>query len=366
MSRRKCCCPTGCLISQDDFGRDDSTDIGSVLTEISGEWELIDQELVETGSVAGAIVVSTARNQYGSKRAVLTFWVTPTGSCPWQFRALVNADATAANYQWVDFAFSTASLTITTGGTSRTYDTNPGSDGRPSDWVWPTVVGNYIEITVCLTEGLLYGRLRVFTTPNVGGACGIPPFEDLVFAGCCWDNTAVIAGSGNGYAGIRWDAGDMTFDDWCYEAAYRDDPACPLCTCRCTPGHYPPWRIRVDFYTTADPTFCPCFNGGYGIFEYSCGGGAFNWVCVEGTVCTEDISYDGDDATIDCGYATQTDWFLRGLLSLTFLDLESVSIDCEAATFEIAWTLGWITVVPEICPDIEVPETILAVGTDAT
>ncbi len=73
-----------------------------------------------------------------------------------------------------------------------------------------------------------------------------------------------------------------------------------------------------------------------------------------------------DDALIACGYATQTDWVLSGLLSLQFADFDSVSIDCEAATFEIAWTLGWISVVPEICPDIEVPETILALGTDAT
>lgn len=355
MSRRKCCCFVGCEISQDDFNREDSTDIGTELVEVSGEWVIDTNTLVCTDP---GVVVSASRNPY-SRRAVVYLKITPTGAGPWEFWILVNASSTGGVSQYAKFAFSAAELTITAGGQSRSYDTGTGGGKKPSHWVWPSLVGESLYATVCLTDGLLYAALTV------------RPMEYAIFNGVVWDNKTVVSTSGYGYAGVKHLTGELAFDDWKYDAHYDDNEDCPVCICRCAQGMYPPWRIRVDLY---DPSMlCPCYDGGYGIYEASglvsgIGTTERDWICVEGVVCAVDISYFGSDSSVDCGVtsveegATQTDWDLR-IIPCTD-DAQSDSIDCDPETFEIVW---YIPLAPDTCPEHCIAQDIvIGIGTDAT
>jgi len=362
MGDRRCCCAQGCEIMEDDFARSDSSALGSLWTEISGDWEIVSQQLVETSSTPEAIVITTDRNHYNSKRGVVDLTVIPSGSGPWQFKILVNSDDGALDYQYVDFSFSAGGLTITAGNQSRSWITGTQPGDCPSYWEWPdNITSKYIRARVCLTEGLLYGQVTVKANAEQ---------ETPDFVGVVWDNAITLLSAGDGYAGLRWDAGDLAFDDFIYQAHYDDDVDCPLCVCRCSAGHYPPWKIRVDF--TNDDGNCPCYDGGYGIFEYDGalpGMGSSGWVCVEGEVCSVDLSCGtGIGASIDCGQVdpaeplNQTDWDLR-IIPCTD-DVQSTSINCEAASFEIRWDIELAAdVCTEYCTD---DGTVVALGTDGT
>ena len=47
MGRRRCCCPGECFVFADTFAEGNTTDLGSDWNEVSGDWGILSQELVE-------------------------------------------------------------------------------------------------------------------------------------------------------------------------------------------------------------------------------------------------------------------------------------------------------------------------------
>ncbi len=56
MGRRRCCCLGDCTVFSDDFDGDDSDDLTPEWDERSGDWERLNNELVENGN-AGALII---------------------------------------------------------------------------------------------------------------------------------------------------------------------------------------------------------------------------------------------------------------------------------------------------------------------
>ena len=266
MSRR-CCCNEGCLIYFDDFNRADNTDLGSGWDEISGDWSILDNELVVPGT-ANAKVLCTTPNPLAGNGVVMVD-IEPTNGA--KYRIILNSNAAGTSYKYVEAECLTGSLILTAGSETRTYTTADGWD----------ITARPMGMTACVAEGLL--------SVSVG---------TMGFAAVVWDNTVTVDQSDR-YAGLmNGGTVSLTWDNFCYYHHVDDGivipdsggaPDCDFCVCYCVKENgkksFPPWRMKVDGFADCCPTCCCCeWDGFCAVFEYDALNGY--WMCVDsGTVC---------------------------------------------------------------------------------
>jgi len=279
---RRCCCVEGCIILQDDFDRDNSTDLGSQWTEVSGDWEIDTDQLVEAGTT-NARIVTTAKNTSG--RGYVDVKIYPNSGD--KFRILLNSDSTATAYQYVEAHCTTASLILTAGGETRTYT---AADG------W-NINELPIMMSGCVTDGCLYVQV-----------------SHLGFDGCVWDNTVTVSDSRRHAGLMNGGSSELTWDDFIYRQHEQDDPDCPDCTCFCTyyddEGHpqryYPHWKLKIDWYSE----FC-LYDGTCADLEYDCSEAV--WFGVSGFIGTTPVpqgSGPGTTPKVVCGEDDRCSWTL--------------------------------------------------------
>jgi hypothetical protein len=343
MSRRRCCCGKCTIWVDDEFDREDSTDLGPDWEEIVGDWEIQSAHLVPVDLDPTALVLTTSRNP--TRRGVLTGYFKLIGDGPWEINFLLNANDEATFYQHVTFSCSETECTLTAGAIGKTYDTDVGLNGamqpcKPGQWVWTGASGEEFWFRACLVEGLLH--LWV-----IGQKLVPPTFRN--FSGCVWDIDTTLSTSGQGHAGIEVVSGDVEFDWLTYVSHDKDvngeDPDCPDCTCPCEQYVYMPFRIRFDFFAGADCD--PCVNGGYLIFEpMQCGtelNYANHWVCVEADLCGKAYTWHangpGSAARLDCG--TSPEGVFVVLIDICSSEIKGTSsIQCSPLSALYEWTAG--------------------------
>ena len=366
MSRRRCCC--GCRVwVNDEFDRADSTKLGEDWEEVVGDWEIQTGHLVPVLLDPTAIVLTTSRNP--SRRGVTYGGFTLLGAGPWQIRFLLNSNADATSFQFVDFSCDELECTLTAGTVGKSYDTDVGLNGdlvecKPGPWVWNGASGEEFYFQACLVEGLLHFWVVGQTT--------VPPTYRQ-FSGCVWDIDITLNSLGNGYAGIQVLSGGVKFDRVVYTSHDRDspepDPNCPDCSCLCgavgsSEGYgYMPFRVRFDFFADAD---CPCIDGGYLIFEPMMCGVELNaleaWVCVEADLCggnhTWHTSGPGDAARLDCRDSTEGNFAV--IITICQADITPpTSIDCSPFSMRYDWTAP-----AEGCDECDPSATFYAIATE--
>jgi hypothetical protein len=291
MPDRRCCCLlASCTIFTDSFTRDDSDDPGSDWNEVSGDWDISGNALVETGN-AGAIVVCTTPNPRSGRGHVNTTIEPVNGD---KYRIILNSNAAGSGYLYVEAECSTASVILKAGGETRTYTSADGWD----------ITVRPMTFQGCVDEGLL--RVDLF---------------HLGFDGAVWDNSASIDNTRR-YAGLmNGDTSPLTYNDFTYSHHVRDglaDPPCLPCGCHCVQDDgswwYVGWQLTLTFYSDDCPIGCCCFNEEVVNLEYNAE--EDRWQAVSGSVCGHSMPFDESPyegmflPLIYCGDSVRCDWLM--------------------------------------------------------
>ncbi|WP_455387500.1 hypothetical protein [Petrachloros mirabilis] len=337
MSRRLCCCGQ-CLLVHDTFDRANSTNLGAADTEggtwdeRSGDWQISSQTLYEAGN-SGALVINSATNPISGRGSCYAF-ITPSGGE--RYRLILNY-LDDAHYKYVEFYTTSASITLTAGGETRTYTTSDGWDINAIN----------IQIRFVLDEGF---------------QCAIVSHTGL--HGCVWDNSVSTgagrkAGMGNGGAVA------LNFDEFHYYEHYVDNSDCPDYGCYCTTNgvrYYPSWQLQMDFYGAGG---CSSLTGDYAALEYNCE--VSRWDAVSGTFGGDSLPQYVNGAnmpTMTCGFDEKCDWRM-GIHKCA--DANQVVADCPRTSHDNNWDVAPTSfqcktdVLPfQVRWDFEVPDSDLA------
>jgi len=222
------CCRGSCAIASDDFNRADSTDLGSLWQEVSGDWTIASNRLREAGT-SGTLVVCTTQNPSNTPTChagVLTKDL-QEGK---KFRLLVNLTEDFSRYLYAEFTClagtsAWASIGDETGEIAgRDANYTPGQDS---------------SIGICRNLTGMYATFGVA--------------RPYIHACVSW-NGGRRAGLGNGSSEI------IQFDDFDFRQhqVSTDDPACPGCLCDCE--DYAVCRNLVATFET-EPGEAPWLDG---------------------------------------------------------------------------------------------------------
>ncbi len=195
MSRR-CCCRV-CEIVSDDFNRADSTNLGGNWNEVTGDSEIVGNELVIP---AGGIVITTATHPVSSYTGA-AFITMPDQTLGQKRRVLIQVNATGTAYMFAEYEHGSP-------GALRVGDQS----------------GIFHELPVTADPG---NRLSVCR-----GKSGI--WGDVEVSGViAWD-CQPSAGSGPWRSGVmNAGAGDARFDDSLWQEHVYTLNGCTECACIC-------------------------------------------------------------------------------------------------------------------------------------
>lgn len=207
MPTRKCCC-LGCELGSDDFNRANSNPPTGNWHVVSGEWEILNNELncITTGVLATTICHPTVYDNGSYISTMKLVGMTSGAITEWEVGV---GDPSSPDYVVEvihNFATSQATLKLWSGNKSsvrheRTYD------GVSED----------ATLTICYAPGLAIDVEIGF----------IPPLEfcDNHIGERCYTL------SGTNVGGFSFRKG--RFDDWDYVVHWLDNKACPKCPCFC-------------------------------------------------------------------------------------------------------------------------------------
>ena len=215
----ECCC-LGCELGTDDFDRADANPPSGNWYEISGNWSISGNKLIDNGG-SGKLATTICHPplyEKGSFRA--TFDLV---ECRTRSTFVVGAGDPGTSTYRVTFAFAgmdTGSATVTV--------TIVGDETVSAVYNWP---GGYtsadkVAVFVCYEPG---GALRAHVT-----AGGFTPIYACV-GSSVGDNCYDV--SGNNVGGFFFVQG--AFDNWAYEVTAIDNLDCPACGCLCHKAYYP-------------------------------------------------------------------------------------------------------------------------------
>lgn len=239
----KCCCPVQitCDIASDDFNRADSSSLGSLWREVSGDFEISSNTLV---TVTPGIVLTTARQGMPIDSSyytyVITFKVVPTASS-WK---IICKFTDTNNFDWVEIWDSDGFGTYKPKFWRRTG----GSDALildPADYpdggTWSIDPVDGLTFTIC------YSSLEW----SIGAALG--SFNWVV---CDADPATSLPPAPDGFVGFM----DGDFDDFQYDVHWESNHACEDCTCYCWDGadvSCLPENLTLTLYPTEQDENCP-------------------------------------------------------------------------------------------------------------
>ena len=204
MTRRRCCC--GCVILADSFDRPNSSDLGAEWNEISGDWQISGNRLIETGNSGATILsVQDAPDEPINFRVVVEDTFPDNGGR--KYRIIVCAED-EDNYLFGQLETTTSNYTIWIGRRAA------GVDSDPMD-TWTSTEPFAYEQTVCLSYS---GNTLAFVPAEQTG--------DGVW-GCDSNPPGLKFGLAN--------FGDeqVAYDDVDVQLHEASDPNCPACLCTC-------------------------------------------------------------------------------------------------------------------------------------
>lgn len=252
MSRRRCCCDKACFLFEDDFERDNSTDLGSDWNEVVGDWgiqEITDdmltthKRMVEkydtaTGT-AGAIVICTqavpARSEGEMDVSIeVPVYGLTTGDTYYLYPACTDVNTVGtvvAKFVWNGTKWTTSIYVASVEIDS--YETP--STGSPHEYV----------LHVCVDRELGGAKAWVSPTVNEYAAWAVP----------------VDPGTGR-YAGVGHNnTGHLNqFDNFHLEELRTEEEICQSCFCECD-GTTPSLTLLGTISCATDRAHC--FDGEY-------------------------------------------------------------------------------------------------------
>jgi hypothetical protein len=215
----ECCC-LGCELGTDDFNRADENPVTGSWHEISGNWAVSGNKLIDNGS-AGKLATTICHPvlyDKGSWRADFELV-----ECRTKSTFVIGAGDPGTSLYRVTFAFSDMDL-----GTAKITVTIEGDETVSADYNWP---GGYssddrVEVFVCYEPG---GALRAHV--KEGGFVPIYACVGSAVGANCFTVDSVDVG---GFFFVQG-----SFDTWSYEVTAIDNLDCPACGCLCLKAYYP-------------------------------------------------------------------------------------------------------------------------------
>jgi hypothetical protein len=216
---QSCCCK-GCELGDDDFNRADANPPTGSWYEISGNWAISGNKLIDNGG-AGKLATTICHPvlyDKGSWRADFDLV-----ECRTRSTFVVGAGDPGTSTYRVTFAFADMDT-----GTAKITVTIEGDETVSADYNWP---GGYssndtVSVFVCYEPG---GALRAQVKEG-----GFVPIYACV-GSAVGDNCFVVSSTDVG--GFFFVQG--AFDNWEYEATAIDNLDCPACGCLCLKAYYP-------------------------------------------------------------------------------------------------------------------------------
>jgi hypothetical protein len=228
MPPRFCCCAS-CRLGEDDFNRADASPPTGNWYVVSGEWEILDNELTGSGVLATTICHPSSYPN-GSYVARMKLVGMSDGSVS-EWEIGMGNPSSPTYVVEVEHTFATFSATL------KLWSGNKASLLHSETYFG---VSSDQTLTVCYAPGLAVKATIGF----------IPAIEwcDASTGSDCYTISGVDVG------GFSFRAG--TFDDWVYEVHWLDNPACEKCPCFCEKSRedfscYPP-VLYLSFISVGD------------------------------------------------------------------------------------------------------------------
>lgn len=196
------------MIAEDDFNRADNTALGAKWVEVTGDSEIVDQQLeMPASGIIRTVSSHPVNSPTGHVRVDLEDIVAGD-----DFMALINYNPTTGNYLYGRYYWDGGlTVDISVGDQSGEWDTTttaiPAATGEP-----PT---RSDRLLVCRSRDGLYANAQ----------------SDYPAAWKCQ-----VSDNGGRYAGLKANAvggTELTFDNFEFEEHYATNHDCPACSCEC-------------------------------------------------------------------------------------------------------------------------------------
>lgn len=247
-----CCTLRSCELGEDDFERVDSTSLGSLWSEVSGDWEIDDGKLVCI--TPGRVTTTICHPAYAALGSFVARFrlANPVEGKVWQIRAGKP-----------DSSPNIATVTLTSG--EYVAELTNGTDTKTITW---TELDDELDplFTLCYFPGVQLS----FQAQNVDA------FTELESLDICIDDTD----AGHCHSGLgNFSFLEGDYEDWEYLIHWGDNKngECPYCECACIEGTGPDRYVRCWpdelTLTLIDPTDCPNIPSTYTLYARTEPGG---------------------------------------------------------------------------------------------
>lgn len=214
-----CCCEKSCVLGSDDFNRANSNPPSGSWYEISGDWSITSNKLIDNGTPGklATTICHPALYDKGSWRADFDLVECRTRSTFVVGAGDPNSSMYRVTFSFADMDTATATITVTIEGDE--------TIGAVYNWPGGYASSDLVSVFVCYEPG---GALRGF----VKGA-GVPVYACVGSA----VGSHCFSVAGNAVGGFFFVQG--AFDNWSYEVTAIDNLDCPACGCLCLKAYYP-------------------------------------------------------------------------------------------------------------------------------
>jgi hypothetical protein len=273
MGRRRCCCEADCIISQDDFDRQDSTNIngpGNSWEEVAGNWE-ITNFLLQVESVGAVVIHQTPAPEPGEMH-VTAYAVNPE-----------------VGYKYVLYLDNGSATSLTT------YHKAVFTVGEDDVWTVQLYDGTTLLETATMEGNFVSENLGYLMYACIGDGSFFASTGSVGFEPAWAEEDS----HGGEYMGLGADGDIGEFNDWIATRLVTADVNCFSCRCHCD-------KNIIRKILTATFTDCTgraaCLEGLTVTLTYDWNGGTEHWT---GTGTGDASGWDLEFICSYGGYAVQ-------------------------------------------------------------
>ncbi len=252
-TNKDCCAESeSCLITSDNFNRTDSTNLGVGWCEISGDWEIDNNQL---NCLSEGIVLTTARQppptitgRGFNTRIVVDLVIPSSGDATYK---IITAYRTSSDYNWVKLHYNstTNELTPTFYSTAGTGSVVMDTTTNPAGELWFPAPDTNFTMEFC-NSNVEWVVTNVGTQGDVIWQCCEP---------CGLESLPASRVGGVGFLLGR-------FDNFSYHIHWESQPECDRCQCMCDQDEDDyaciPEDLKLTVVQNSPGTYtCPCIDG---------------------------------------------------------------------------------------------------------
>lgn len=206
------CCPTGCVIDEDDFDRADSSNLGSDWTEVAGDWEIASNELSIS---AAANAIATHNTPWPGGDVYFAVWTEVTVATTGDEARVICAYTDQNDYVYAVYSPVDASCGVLE--------------------LWEVVGTLHTKLAEAQLDGAVAGVAATLQVCYVSNASVIHAYARLKldnFRYVVVDDEATAQSGLYSGVGTKTCSGTVTFDDFKFYSSDYDAGCdyCPACT----------------------------------------------------------------------------------------------------------------------------------------